>query len=196
MIKLISKSLLFLSVINLFTINNLPANATEITYRGTRGEYTINRQAGTYRGCVHNTGCISLGRDKNFLPSKWRNGNYIYVVDDFRVAVYHHGRLIFQDSFKGVGQCVTSSVYRVTSRLVNSPRSGTDITFTNGIGLVSYDIIPAAQNSQRNDPVRICLISIPPNCPPGDDRGRLYTVTNLRSNRNFTMHDAQRLCGA
>ncbi len=193
--KIILKTLILTGVIGLFNIDNLSANGAEITYRGSKGEYTINRQAGTYRGCVYNTGCISLSQDKNSWPSHWKNGNYVYTVDDFRVAVYHHGRLIFQDSFKEVGECTISSVYRITSRLVNSPGSGTDITFANGIGLVSYDIVPAAQNSRINDPVRICLISIPQHCPPGDDRGRFYSVQNLRTNRNFRMYDSQHLCG-
>lgn len=195
MIKLRAKSVFFLSLIFLLSAINLPANASPKTYKGSKGEYTVDYQAGTYRGCVHNKGCIFLGRDKKSGPSSWRNGNYVYAVDDFRVAVYQNGRLIFQDAFKGIGECARSSVYNTGPRLVNSPTSGTSIEFSNGIDLVSYDIVPAAQNSKSGDPVNICLISIPKNCPPGDDRGRLYTVTNLRTNRNFTMSDSQHSCG-
>jgi hypothetical protein len=189
-----AKCVFFLSLFCLL-VPELPANASPKTYKGNKGEYTVDYQAGTYRGCIYNKGCISLGRDKKSGPSSWSNSNYSYAVDDFRIAVYHNGKLIFEDSFKGVGQCATSSVYQVTSRLINSPDSGTDIQFSNGIGLVSYDIVPAAQNSKRGDPVRICLISIPKNCPPGDDRGRYYAVTNLRTQKNFSMYDSQHLCG-
>lgn len=195
MIKLTQKSLFTFTLMILFGSVSLPAKASPKTYKGSKGEYTVDYQAGTYRGCIHNKGCIFLGRDKKFAPSRWRNGNYVYAVDDFRVAVYQNGRLIFQDAFKGIGECARSSVYNTGSRLLNSPSSGTSIQFSNGIDLVSYDIVPAAQNSKSGDPVNICLISIPKNCPTGDDRGRLYTVTNLRTNRNFTMYDSQHLCG-
>lgn len=192
--KLTAKFIFFLSLFCLFA-SALPANASLKTYKGNKGEYTVDYQVGTYRGCIYNKGCIFLGRDKKSGPSSWGNGNYVYAVDDFRVSVYHNGNLIFEDSFKGVGQCATSSVYRVTSRLMNSPDSGTDIQFSNGIDLVSYDTIPAAQNAKPGDPVKICLISIPKNCPPGDERGRYYAVTNLRTQKNFSMYDSQHLCG-
>ncbi|WLT38584.1 hypothetical protein NON20_01685 [Synechocystis sp. B12] len=37
------------------------AVAVPITYYGQKGEYTVDYEAGTYRGCVYGTGCIKLG---------------------------------------------------------------------------------------------------------------------------------------
>jgi hypothetical protein len=73
--------------------------------------------------------------------------------------------------------------------------SGTSIEFTNGIYLVSYDTVPEAESSKPRDPVKLCLISIPKNCPPGDNRGKVYTVTNLRTKKTFTLPDSQHSCG-
>lgn len=94
-----------------------------------------------------------------------------------------------------VGQCVTTTVVRVGTRLVATPGSGTAIQFANGIALVSYDTVPPAEASKPGDPVRMCLKSVPRNCPPGDDRGKVYTVTNLKTHQSFTLPDSQHECG-
>ena len=41
----------------------------------------------------------------------------------------------------------------------------------------------------------MCLIQIPYPCPPGDNRGRLYKTTNLRTHRSWTLRDAEHMCG-
>ena len=41
----------------------------------------------------------------------------------------------------------------------------------------------------------MCLTSIPKHCPPGDDRGRKYTATNLRTRGSWSMADSQHMCG-
>jgi hypothetical protein len=62
---------------------------------------------------------------------------------------------------------------------------------------VSYQIVDAIKNSSVRDQVLICLVHIPdPNkCPPGDERGRMYTVTNLRSLESWTLSPDQHMCG-
>ena len=49
--------------------------------------------------------------------------------------------------------------------------------------------------SKVGDRVRICLDSLPKDCPPGDDRGKIYTTTNERTNESWTMQDSQHGCG-
>ncbi len=73
--------------------------------------------------------------------------------------------------------------------------SGSGVEFANGMGQVSYDVLPGIANSRVGDPVRICLVSVPENCPPGDDRGRVYSGTNLRTNETWTAPDSQHMCG-
>ncbi|WP_013324175.1 hypothetical protein [Gloeothece verrucosa] len=100
-----------------------------------------------------------------------------------------------------VGQCSNTSVAKVGTRLEDGttgqpiPGSGTSIQFSNGIGLVSYDTVPEAEASKPGDPVKLCLTFIPKNCPPGDNRGKIYRVTNLRTKKTFTLPDSQHSCG-
>ncbi|MEA5537002.1 hypothetical protein [Crocosphaera sp. XPORK-15E] len=100
-----------------------------------------------------------------------------------------------------VGQCSNTFVSKVRTRLEDGVTgkpilgSGTSIEFTNGIYLVSYDTVPEAESSKPRDPVKLCLVSIPKNCPPGDNRGKVYTVTNIRTKKTFTLPDSQHSCG-
>jgi hypothetical protein len=94
-----------------------------------------------------------------------------------------------------VGQCVITKVSEIGTRLEGMPDSGTSITFSNGISLVSYDTVPQAVASKPGDKVRMCLKSVPQDCPPGDVRGKVYSVTNLRTKKKFTLPDSQHQCG-
>lgn len=97
--------------------------------------------------------------------------------------------------------CMKTTVDHVEHRLQDGedgpfiPDSGSAITFTNGGYQVSYDEIKAVQRSRSGDPVFMCLIKIPQNCPAGDARGRIYTTTNLRTLESWTMPDAEHGCG-
>ena len=99
-----------------------------------------------------------------------------------------------------VGQCTLSAVEKVETRLMGGPGqtvpgSGSAIDFTNGGSQVSYEQMSAIDRSRPGDRVRICLISIPENCPPGDNRGRMYRTTNLRTHGSWTLPDSEHLCG-
>lgn len=100
------------------------------------------------------------------------------------------------------GTCTSAHVESVTPRLGDGGPikpsdydSGTAINFDNGGGQVSYDREPALLNSRRGDPVVMCLVAIPQMCPPGDDRGRSYMVTNLRTRQTWTLGDSEHMCG-
>ena len=100
-----------------------------------------------------------------------------------------------------VGTCALSRVKHVGTRLVdggtNRPirGSGSAVEFQNGLSQVSYDQIPAVDHSRSGDPVYVCLMKLPRNCPPGDNRGKLYTTTNLRTLESWTLPDAEHMCG-
>jgi hypothetical protein len=94
-----------------------------------------------------------------------------------------------------VVKCVITKVSEIGTRLEGIPDSGTSITFSNGISLVSYDAVPQAVASKPGDRVRMCLESVPEDCPPGDERGKIYSVTNLRTRKKFTLPDSQHQCG-
>ncbi len=99
------------------------------------------------------------------------------------------------------GTCAYTRIREVSHRLEDGrtgrviPDSGSAVVMTNGLYQVSYDEIPAVNESRRGDRVLVCLIKIPRNCPPGDNRGRLYTTTNLRTELSWTLPDSQHMCG-
>jgi hypothetical protein len=99
------------------------------------------------------------------------------------------------------GTCAYTHVRMVTQRLEDGrtrrviPDSGSAVTFANGLYQVSYEQVPAVNRSRRGDPVFICLVRLPTHCPPGDNRGRFYTTTNLRTMESWTLPDAQHMCG-
>jgi len=99
------------------------------------------------------------------------------------------------------GTCVRTKIANVGHRLrsgENGPPiegSGSAVLFANQGRQVSYDELPEIQASRPGDPVLMCLVQIPRNCPPGDNRGRWYTTTNLRTMKSWTLPDSQHSCG-
>jgi hypothetical protein len=99
------------------------------------------------------------------------------------------------------GTCAYTHVRQVTQRLEDGvsnrviPDSGSAVQLANGLYQVSYDQVAAVNASRRGDAVWICLMTLPQNCPPGDDRGKLYTTTNLRTGESWTLPDAEHGCG-
>ncbi len=103
---------------------------------------------------------------------------------------------------KAVGECITTTIEKISDRfgapIGDSPRPdgmGSAVVFANGGSQVSYDWEAALARSRVGDKVRMCLASIPKDCPPGDDRGRRYTTTNLRTGEAWTLSDSQHMCG-
>lgn len=100
-----------------------------------------------------------------------------------------------------VGHCAGTRVKKVETRLFDGatnrpiPGSGSAIEFVNGGYQVSYEQVRAVDWSRRGDRVKICLVSIPKGCPPGDQRGRIYRTTNLRTGGVWTLPDFEHRCG-
>lgn len=101
-----------------------------------------------------------------------------------------------------IGQCQVTTIEYIGPRLGMVPTShdrpnenGTSVSFANGVYLTSYEYERSVARSRLGDRVRVCLVSIPKNCPPGDDRGRVYAVTNLRTDGKWRMPDAEHMCG-
>ena len=94
-----------------------------------------------------------------------------------------------------VGECEETTVTQTGPRLEGVPDSGSTIVYANGTSQVSYDVIDGIDHSQTGDTVNLCLVSIPENCPPGDDRGRVYRATNARTGESWTAPDSQHMCG-
>jgi tetratricopeptide (TPR) repeat protein len=98
----------FLSIFSLASIATtilvVPAVGSPVIFSGSKGTYTIDYEAGTYRGCLDDGGCIYLGEKyliRNLSPDSkrisWRNGEYKYVLQENKISVYQNSRIIFQD---------------------------------------------------------------------------------------------------
>lgn len=73
-----------------------------------------------------------------------------------------------------VGQCVETEIASLSSRLEGVPDSGSAVSYANGIYGVSYDVVEAVRRSQVGDKVTLCLVSVPTDCPKGDDREGIF----------------------
>ncbi len=94
-----------------------------------------------------------------------------------------------------VGDCVMTTVQVVGTRLDGVAGSGSAIEYANGIAQVSYDQVPGIDSSRTGDEVKLCLVSLPQNCPPGDDRGKIYSGTNTRTGQTWSEPDSEHSCG-
>lgn len=94
-----------------------------------------------------------------------------------------------------VGDCVHTSIKEISSRLQGVPESGSAVEYENGIYGVDYEMISSVSESRTGDPIRLCLISVPKNCPAGDDRGKVYSATNIRTQGSWSLADASHQCG-
>ncbi|ODA68153.1 hypothetical protein A7A08_01324 [Methyloligella halotolerans] len=102
-----------------------------------------------------------------------------------------------------VGQCTKSKIASITTRFGEElvepedplDSNGSAVTYANGGYQVSYDYIPELAASQIGDEVLICLVALPEDCPPGDDRGKYYSATNIRTGGAWSLPDSQHMCG-
>jgi len=93
--------------------------------------------------------------------------------------------------------CGGSIIKEIGSRLEGDEelRTGFHVWLNNGGVTVDYETPEAVRSSKAVDHVLVCLIYIPKHCPPGDDRGCVYTVTNLRTLHSWSATDSQHSCG-
>lgn len=94
-----------------------------------------------------------------------------------------------------VGESSITTIVDIGSRLVGAPNSGTAIKYANGGYQVSYDISASTSDWHVGDRVKLYLESLPTGCPPGDNRGKLYQATNLRTNETWEAYDSEHMCG-
>jgi hypothetical protein len=122
-------------------------------------------------------------------------------VGAYRLALFQ-GHEPVQGLPVRVGDCTYTKITSITGRLsedIKPPSDGIDtgsaVSFADGGGLVSYDYLPDIAQSRVGDQVLLCLVSIPTGCPPGDERGRFYSATNVRTKGSWLLPDSQHMCG-
>lgn len=94
-----------------------------------------------------------------------------------------------------VGDCVQTEIASLGSRLEGMPSSGSAVEYANGLGGVSYDVVDAVRRARVGDRVTLCLVSVPENCPKGDDRGKVYSAVDQRTGLGWSLSDSQHMCG-
>jgi hypothetical protein len=94
-----------------------------------------------------------------------------------------------------VGKCVATTIKEIGTRLEGVDDSGSAIFYATDTVGVSYDTIPGITHSRVGDKVELCLVSLPENCPAGDDRGKVYAAVNLRTQEFWELPDAEHKCG-
>lgn len=109
------------------------------------------------------------------------------------------------------GDCMETTIDNKQTRFEGSvpgqPGGEIAVSLAAGVGLY-ITAIPHLSASQDQDVymartrdfavgdrVRLCLDALPDDCPPGDDRGKVYTVTNLKNQLTFTGIDSWHSCG-
>jgi len=98
----------------------------------------------------------------------------------------------FASGGETIGACTQTTVISVGPRAGDT---GSVIEYANGLWQVDYNTIPAIHRSRSGDRVLLCLTEIPVGCPPGDDRGRTYKGTNLRTRESWSAIDSEHSCG-
>lgn len=98
-----------------------------------------------------------------------------------------------QTTVKAVGQRLQAP--SANGVLTDVPDSGSAISFADGLSQVDYDAVPGIDHSRAGDAIRLCLISMPKGCPPGDERGRVYAGANLRTGESWNAMDSEHECG-
>jgi uncharacterized protein len=128
-------------------------------------------------GCVADRGCLMQMMTAEL---SWLNSGLVRPPADMPHSV---------------GACSLTQVSTLESRLEGAPDSGSMVELANGIVGVSYEMVPAVQRARVGDPVIACLVQLPSDCPPGDDRGKDYAAADLRTLGAWSLPDAEHMCG-
>jgi len=150
--------------------------------------------------------CI-LDQQANDIDAFASFGSHVPVppwVGDYRLTLFKaEGKRPTRGLPRRVAQCTITKIASIGSRLggvlkkpaSESDSSGSLVQFANGGLQVSYSYVAALGKSRVGDEVLVCLVSLPKDCPPGDDRGKTYSATNLRTKGSWILPDSQHICG-
>lgn len=94
-------------------------------------------------------------------------------------------------------QCFSTTVKEVGNRLEgdDDDTSGTSISYADGHYQVDYDSSRRKLGFRAGDPVQLCVVSLPKDCPRGDHRGITYKTTDLVSHKTWIAADSEHMCG-
>ena len=160
----------------------------------------------TRRSCGSSKLCI-IDQQVNAIQTLSELGSAVPIppwVGNYRISLFRNrAKLPTNGLPQQVGQCTVTRIASISTRFGEELRrptdeldsSGTAITYSNKGYQVSYSFVDPIATSRIGDEVLLCLMSVPENCPAGDDRGKVYSATNLRSKGVWVLPDAQHMCG-
>lgn len=110
---------------------------------------------------------------------------------------------------KEIGDCVTAEVKKKHFRLwgrddpempIEEDGIGKEIIVRLTTGMFLYtgqigDNFLASEYYARGAIVELCLLEFPTDCPPGDDRGKVYSLLDYRTGFKDDVVDSWHLCG-
>jgi uncharacterized protein YecT (DUF1311 family) len=136
---------------------------------------------------------------------------HIEVLNDVAASAPSAPKKAASDLPKKVGKCVDAVLMDKTTRFEGAipGEAGGELNmlFSNDLGVYVTSAPYLASESNvdkylynsrdfaKGDKVKICLVALPKDCPPGDDRGKIYAITNYKNKKSFTGVDAWHSCG-
>jgi uncharacterized protein len=157
------------------------------------------RACGTDEACI---AAIGLNALETYGSSVSWVGSYVDGVIGAKAAALADDMPPSRDQAlpQKIGDCAITHIAELTTRFGEplkgaDPDAGTAIGFSNGGWQVSYDLVYALYDAEIGDPVVMCLVSIPRDCPEGDDRGRTYYGLDARTGGAWSLPDSQHSCG-
>ena len=97
-----------------------------------------------------------------------------------------------------INDCSNTFIQEITTRFDDDPDAEAVVVLTNGVVLFFYvkiDEVPALKTALPGDKVKLCLTQVPDDCPPGDERGKIYSVLNYRTQQYFKAMNSWHYCG-
>jgi hypothetical protein len=99
-----------------------------------------------------------------------------------------------------IGRCAETMVTKVVRRPYENgdpalANFGSAIQYKNGGGQISSEQNAGIDASIPGDRVQICLVTLPHNCPRGDNQGAVYHAINLRTGLDWEAPNSEHACG-
>ena len=101
-----------------------------------------------------------------------------------------------------LGECFTTQIYQmgensdpVAEALSKHPDTWSVVTYYDGHQMHDFGTGVQIQAWRESDPVRLCVTSVPTDCPAEDHRGVGYQATNIRTSSTWNGYDSEHHCG-
>lgn len=104
-----------------------------------------------------------------------------------------------------VGQCTLTTISDLGYKLETNDDRGRvqtildpsrdEVRYVDGIEQYSMTKLAGLKGARKGDPVKLCLTEVPDECPPGDDRGKVFKATDLKTGKSWEAMNSEHDCG-